>query len=71
MSYPRVEWDDEVNTAYISMREAGEGECAKQIPVEDENGDVIAVLDFSSGGELLGIEILNAKEQLPKTLRGC
>ncbi|WP_092532383.1 DUF2283 domain-containing protein [Amycolatopsis arida] len=68
MTYPRVEWDKEVNAASIYFRER-EGDISKGVPVEDEDGDVLAVLRFSPAGELLEVELLNAKEQMPRIFR--
>ena len=52
----KLTYDPEANVAYIRLREAvGEVESW---PVGDD-----VVLDLSADGELIGIELLNAKDQ--------
>ncbi|MBU0761215.1 MAG: DUF2283 domain-containing protein [Nanoarchaeota archaeon] len=56
----KIEIDKEVDASYIyAKEEIGEGEVAKTIEV---NGNII--LDFDSGGKLIGIEILDASKNL-------
>ncbi|MCU1680974.1 MAG: hypothetical protein JWQ81_1713 [Amycolatopsis sp.] len=67
MTYPAVRWDKTVNAATIALSStAGE---RSSLTVKDKQGDVVAILDFSAGGELLEIELLVADEQLPRPLR--
>lgn len=67
MTYPEVRWDKSVNAASIVF--GGSASPRKGVPVEDSNGDVVAVLRFSTEGELLELELLDAETQLPKKLR--
>lgn len=69
MEYPRVTWDKEANAGYIYFKQIGDGEAAGQLFVEDKDGDVVGSLDFSSDGELLGIELLDAETQMPRIFR--
>ncbi|WP_214408482.1 DUF2283 domain-containing protein [Sphaerisporangium fuscum] len=69
MSRPKVRWDREVNAAYIAFRELDANEASKKLPVEDENGETHLLVRISESGELLGIELLMADEQMPRNLR--
>ena len=70
MSYPRVSSIDNLNNvAKIEFTAVGPGEVARSLGVENENGDIVAVLDFSDAGELLGIELLDVRSQLPRVFR--
>lgn len=69
MNYPKATWDRQANAASIEFKDVGVGEAETQMPVEDANGEIAAVLDFSSAGELLGIELLDAETQLPRIFR--
>lgn len=68
MRYPRVTRDLSTNTAYVAFKFIGAGEAAERVPVKDKGGDEILVIDISSQGQILGIELLNAEAQLPETL---
>jgi len=65
---PVVRWDKEANAAYIAFKEVAAGEAARQLEVQDR-GQIVAVLDLSASGELLGVELLNARVQLPSSFR--
>lgn len=67
MTYPEVRWDKSVNAASIVF--GSSTAPRKGVPVEDSDGDVVAVLRFSPDGELVELELLNAEIQLPKKLR--
>lgn len=54
------------NVAYIAFREIGAGDSAYSREVLDPQSETLMVLDFTSAGELLGIEFLDARVQLPK-----
>ncbi|MEO5875294.1 MAG: hypothetical protein ABIS86_05075 [Streptosporangiaceae bacterium] len=68
MEYPRAEWDQKANAASIRFRKIENGEVAKNRPVENEQGDVVALLRFAASGELLEVELLDAESQLPRGL---
>jgi hypothetical protein len=68
VDHPRVEWDQEVNAASIRFREIVAGEISANRPVQNDDGDVVAVLRFSSSGELLEVELLDAENQIPQNL---
>lgn len=58
----KIDIDKEADAAYIYVKShIGAGEVAKTIEV---NGDII--LDFDEEGKLIGIEILNASQNLTK-----
>lgn len=67
MDYPTVRWDREANAASIEFLETMEPR--RGMPVEDSDGNIVAVLRFAPGGELVELELLDAQTQLPKTLR--
>lgn len=67
MTYPQVRWDKTVNAATIVLSSA-EGQRTSLV-VNDKDGNVVAILDFSAEGELLEIELLAASVQLPKHMR--
>ncbi|MFK8906947.1 DUF2283 domain-containing protein [Streptomyces sp. YS-3] len=64
-SYPRLEVDEEVDTAYLYFKNICEGEAVKQFSVTNKNGDTVLVVDLSQRGEILGIEFLNARTRFP------
>ncbi|HIJ98937.1 TPA: DUF2283 domain-containing protein [archaeon] len=60
MNNMKIDRDEELNTAYIYIKDRVEkGEAKKTIAVNDE-----IILDFSEDMKLLGIEILNAEKYL-------
>lgn len=67
MTYPKVRWDREVNAASIDFAETTE--ARQSTPVEDSDGNVVAVLRFAPDGELVELELLDAQTQLPKSFR--
>ncbi|SJZ33004.1 DUF2283 domain-containing protein [Selenihalanaerobacter shriftii] len=58
----KVTYDQEADLGYIYLAEICEGEVEYSIKVEDK------VLDFDGEGRLLGIEFLDGKAGLPKSL---
>jgi uncharacterized protein YuzE len=64
----RVTYDPEANAAFIYLVEIRAGEVAESAYCEAASaaGDVIA--DFNRDGQLLGIEVLNARATLPHTV---
>jgi hypothetical protein len=62
-----VRWDEAGNAASIIFGEFREPRYG--LPVEDRDGNVVAVLRFSSEGELAEVELLQAEVQLPRALR--
>jgi uncharacterized protein YuzE len=54
----RLTYDPEHNIAYIRLRETG-GQQVETLPISDELN-----IDLAPDGTTLGIELLNAKEQL-------
>jgi len=55
----RLTYDKEVDAAYIYLKEISEGEVAQTISINDSIN-----VDLDSEGKVLGIEILNASENL-------
>lgn len=65
----KVTYDPAANAAYIRLVPIDSGEAVRQEVVEfDGPGDII--LDFNHAGEMIGIEILNARALLPRQLLG-
>jgi len=69
----RVEYDDEVDVAYIHLVDhIGDGEAEKQIVVESDDLRAHVILDLDARGALLGIEIVGASHVLrPATLQNA
>jgi len=60
----RVTYDPEANAAYIHLVPVGRGEAVRTEPVEyDGPGGVL--FDFDRAGQMIGVEILGARELLP------
>jgi len=58
----RIEYDKEVNAAYVYLVETiKDGEAVKTIKVNDN-----IILDFDKNGKLIGMEVLNAGKILSK-----
>ncbi|WP_405160730.1 DUF2283 domain-containing protein [Nocardia sp. NBC_01499] len=68
MTYPRIEFDREVNAASLKFTLIESAGVAVSRPVEDENGEVVAVLRFAPSGELVEVELLDAERQMPRGL---
>ena len=56
----KIEYDKDVDVAYIYFKEIGEGEVVQTISLNDSVN-----IDLDSDGKTLGIEILNASKNLP------
>lgn len=56
----RTEFDKEADAAYIYFKEIGSGEVAETISLNDSVN-----IDLDGNGKVLGIEILDASENLP------
>jgi len=62
----RVTFDPSADAAYIYLVEKGRGRSvasSQEFEPEDTGGTLI--LDFDRDGQLLGIEVLRARERLP------
>ncbi|MFG1796533.1 DUF2283 domain-containing protein [Nocardia sp. NPDC049149] len=67
-------WDEQNNVAYLALPQNNRGErrALRTLPVNDESGEqVVAVLDFGEDGELIGIELLNARVQLSAAMKAA
>ncbi len=60
----RMSYDSEANAAYLAIEEdISSGSATENVVVERAGrGDI--VLDFSSDGRLLGVEVIGARELL-------
>ncbi|MGW0805870.1 DUF2283 domain-containing protein [Nonomuraea sp. NPDC002799] len=59
-----VSWEKHEDIAYIAMKhEIVPGEAVRQVVAED------VVLDYADGGQLLGLELMNAHARLPAEMR--
>ena len=59
----RFEYDDDVDAAYIYVKDKiAKDEVKNTISLNDN-----IILDFDSKNKLIGIEVLNASEVMPKT----
>ena len=61
----KIELDKDADAAYVYFEEIGTGEVKQTISLNDS----IAV-DLDEEGRTLGIEIVNASKNLPKTMFG-
>jgi hypothetical protein len=61
------------NTAYISFSGVfdEDGGAVEQLEIDDEDGELAAVLDFAFSGELVGLELFKAGVRLPEGLRAA
>jgi uncharacterized protein YuzE len=57
----KVTYDKEVDAAYIYLDETVESKSERTKQIKED-----IILDFDKKGQLIGIEVLNAKKQLPK-----
>jgi uncharacterized protein YuzE len=65
-------WDEQHNIAYLAFRQNSPEarHAARTLRVQDQDsGEVVAALDFGDGGELIGVELLNANVQLSAALK--
>ena len=58
----RIEVDNEADAGYIYFKEISPGEVKKTISLNDSIN-----IDLDSEGRMLGIEVLEASKNLPKT----
>lgn len=66
----RITYDPEVDAAYIQLaEEILPGQATEQIhSIVTPGGKGEVTLDFDVNGEMLGIEVLNAKDVLPDSV---
>jgi uncharacterized protein YuzE len=62
----RILFDRQTNTAYLELSDEGEKTRTHACDPLGVNGEIN--LDFSSSGELIGIEVLDARRMLPGDL---
>jgi uncharacterized protein YuzE len=62
----RILFDRQANTAYLQLSDEGEKTRTHACDPLGVNGEIN--LDFSSSGELIGIEVLDARRMLPGDL---
>ncbi len=68
MPIPRVKYDPDANAAYIYLvEEILRGEVERTISVDPREGMMVN-LDLDSGGRIIGIEVLDARELLSPDL---
>jgi uncharacterized protein YuzE len=61
----RVEYDQEVDAAYIYLAEIEPGRVATTVPGWPGTEAFMINLDFDQEGRLLGIEVMGASSKLP------
>jgi uncharacterized protein YuzE len=61
----RIEYDAEVDAAYIYLREIEPDGAAHQCPVECSEARGTIILDLDAEGRLIGVEVLDASRGLP------
>lgn len=67
----RVTYDAEANAAYIYLvPEIEAGGVARTVPVDGGEQPWMVNIDVSADGQILGIEVLDARRLLPATLLG-
>lgn len=64
MSEVRLTSDASVNTAYLSLTKGDLVRVDYSVAVKDLQNVTVLVVDFSAAGQVLGIEFLNASQQL-------
>jgi len=66
----KITYDPDVNAAYIQIVPTIlPGQASEQIhSIATPGGKGELILDFNSNGELLGVEVLNAKDVLPSSV---
>ena len=57
----KLSYDKEADAAYISLQERGTEKAARTVPVTDD-----VILDFGSKGNLMGVELLNARSHVDR-----
>jgi uncharacterized protein YuzE len=63
----KVTFDPDANAAYVYLVAIGSGDAVRTEPVE-YNGPGGILLDFDRAGQMIGVEILGARELLPRRL---
>lgn len=61
--------DKSVNAAAITFDPSASGRKLRTLAIED-GVDTVATVTFDETGALVQIELLDAKHQLPRTMRG-
>jgi uncharacterized protein YuzE len=61
----RIEYDAEVDAAYIYLSEIGAGDVATTVPGAPGSEALMVNLDFDRDGRLVGIEVMDASTKLP------
>lgn len=64
----RVTYDPHADAAYVRMADFRPGAATTQVFVEGVPGPADIVLDFSSNGHLLGVEVVGARALLSPEL---
>ncbi|MBW8484797.1 hypothetical protein [Actinomadura parmotrematis] len=67
MDYPQIRWDVQANVAVIAFGPPPRGDRTV-LEVSDDDGDLLALVHFAPGGELVELELLDAARQLPADL---
>lgn len=64
----KIEYGKQSDSAYIYLKEIGNGEVASTYPCDplEVNGEIN--LDFDKENKLIGIEVLDASKKLPREL---
>jgi uncharacterized protein YuzE len=71
MSAPRVEYDREVDAAYIYfVPEILRGGVARTVPVDGGSDPWMVNIDVDDQGKIIGLEVLDASRRLPPGLFG-
>jgi len=68
MNRIRATYESVSNMGYIYFQDIKPGGVATSIPVENKKGHTLFVLDLDKDGHLIGIELFNAKIQMPERL---
>ncbi|WP_280312439.1 DUF2283 domain-containing protein [Nocardia abscessus] len=65
-------WDKQANAAYLAIRadEAGQRHAAVTLRVGNENGTVVAALDFRADGTLMGVEAPRRRHPIDRRHEG-
>lgn len=61
----KIEYDADVDAAYIYLRANGAGDVTTTVPGEPGSDALMVNLDFDRDGRLVGIEVMDASTKLP------
>jgi uncharacterized protein YuzE len=67
-SFPYIQYDPEVDAAYIYLKEVRSGGVARTVCVDPIDIGGMVNLDLDDDGVIVGIEVIDASRKLPPEL---